>query len=127
MRTIDIVMTQYFKALRLFAVAAVCALLAACSAMLIGGANQASPAIGGEHRSSAQLADDNSLARTVQSAFASDSLLSSERLHVSVANGVVTLSGVVGSFAARDRAVGVAGNVAGTSRVKSQLQVNTQH
>ncbi len=118
-------MTQHPIPMRLFSCAVVFALLTACSAMLIGEGTSGSPAIGSDHRSTAQVADDNGMAKALRSAFASDSLLRSEKLSVSVSNGIVTLSGVVGSFEARDRAVGVARNVAGITRVKSQLQVNT--
>lgn len=126
-RTIDNMMNRYFVLMRLSLVATGLALLAACSAMLIGGGNQGSPAIGSEHRSSEQVAGDNALAATLRGAFAADSLLRSERLSVSVSSAVATLSGAVGSYEARDHALEVARNVAGISRVTSQLQVNTNH
>lgn len=126
-RTIGGMTTQIFVLLRRYALVAFFALLTACSAMLIGDGHQGSSSIGSEHRSSTQLADDDALATALRGALASDSLLDSEQLSVSVYGAVATLSGVVGSFEARERAIRIARNVAGISRVNSQLQVNTNH
>lgn len=126
-RTIGGMMTHILVPVRRIALAAFFALLTACSAMLIGDGHQGTSSIGSEHRSSAQVADDNALATALRSALASDSLLNAERLSVSVNSAVATLSGVVGSFEARDRAVEIARNGAGISHVNSQLQVNTNH
>lgn len=114
------------RILRLLAPGLVLAMLGACSALLVGEGSATSPAIGHKQRSNAQLADDDVSVAALRTAIASDSMLRSENLSLAVFAGVATLSGVVHSFEARERAVSIAGNTVGISRVNNQLQVNTR-
>lgn len=103
------------------------ALLAGCSAMLVGGGHTKSPPIGSDSRNPAQLAADDALAAAVTGAVAAGSKLEPAQLAVSARSGEVTISGTVDSFEARDQAVQTAAGVAGVSRVNNQIRVRTEH
>jgi len=71
-------------------------------------------------------ADDLTLSTTVKIALLGDAQLGARRLDVSTLNGVVTLSGTVGSQAEADRAVAAAKHVARVRSVTSELKIVTQ-
>lgn len=98
-----------------------------CSSMLIGGGTSTDSSIGNDERSSSDRQDDNALSQTVLQALLRDPMLRDERLFAAAGSGVVTLSGTVGSFDARDRAVEIARNTTGVSRVNNQVEVNTRN
>jgi hypothetical protein len=69
-----------------------------------------------------EVTDDDVLAE-VQRLIASSSALQESRIEVSVANGIVTLSGEVSNGTARDLAVSLASTVEGVARVFSMVKV----
>lgn len=98
--------------------------LPACTAMLLGGgtSTESGPA---ERGTAASTARDDDISGQVRSGFKADADLGRYTIGVATASGVVTLSGTVGSYAARDRAVQIARNTAGVRRVVNRLVVNT--
>lgn len=98
--------------------------LSACTAMLLGGGSgkESAPA---ERRSAASVARDDSISGQVRRALQADTELGRYTIGVGTASGVVTLSGTVGSYRARDRAVQIARDTAGVQRVENRLVVNT--
>jgi len=101
-------------------------LLVGCTGMLLGGGTSTSPGLGSESRTTAGIAEDQRIERSIVSAYKSDSLVSSASITVVSRLGIVTLKGTVASFDIRDRAVKIAGNMAGVQSVSSQIQVNTR-
>ena len=93
-------------------------MLTGCSAMLVGGGTsnvpQSTPTMSSQERA---------LADRVAQALAGNSSLSN--IKVSADGSAVTLSGMVSSFADRDRALRIAKDVKGVSRVDNQIAVNT--
>lgn len=112
--------------MRLIAIILCLAALASCSAMLIGGGTSSSPAIGSDSRTSAEIASDDAIARAVGDAIAGDPALRASNLSVKAKAAVITLSGTVASFEMRDRALEIAGNTRGVSRVSNNIQVRTK-
>lgn len=95
------------------------ALLAGCTAMLLGGGN--SPAQG--ERSAAVAATDDRTTAAVRERFGADSLLGRYSLGVSTYRGRVTLTGSVDNYDARDRAGALARRVPGVTGVDNRIRV----
>ena len=100
--------------------------LTGCSSMLLGGSASGGQELGADNRSAAQMNADDRLTATIRSRYALDSEISRYGVGVSTRNQVVTLSGTVGSFAIRDRAVRIARDTDGARSVSNQIAVNTQ-
>ena len=101
-------------------------LLQACSSMLVGGSASGGKELGSDSRSTAQMNTDDRLTGTIRSRLAQDTEISRYNVSVSTYNAVVTLSGTVGSFAVRDRAVRIARDTDGVQSIRNQVSVNTQ-
>ncbi len=71
----------------------------------------------------AARADDGVITTRVRTALLYDADLAAWRLTVMTIDGVVTLSGVVGSVDEAERAVRLARNIAGVRDVRSQLTI----
>lgn len=74
-------------------------------------------------RSSMEVASDNALVASVRRRFNDDALLSQYDLRIEAYQGRVTLSGTVGSYSARDRAVSVASGIDGVQGVSNRIRV----
>lgn len=110
-------------ATHIVAVAALAFALSGCTAMLLGGGNSDSTRLGGDSRTSAQVARDNAIASTVRNRLIDDAVLGRYDLRVDTVNGRVILHGTVGSYEARERAIRLAGAVEGVERVDSRLRI----
>jgi osmotically-inducible protein OsmY len=91
--------------------------------MLVGEGGKESPPIGKDSRGSAQVAADEALAEAVAGALNGSSMLAN--VSVSARSGMVTLSGTVSSFEARDQALELTRAVAGVANVNEQIRVRT--
>ena len=100
--------------------------LQACSSMLVGGSASGGQELGSDSRSRAQMNADDRLTGTIQGRLAQDTEISRHTVTVNTKNYVVTLSGTVGTFAVRDRAVRIARDTDGVQSVRNQIAVNTQ-
>ena len=94
--------------------------------MMLGGSASGGVELGTDNRSTAQMRADDSLTATIRGRYALDTEISQYKIGVSTRNHAVTLSGTVGAFAIRDRAVRIARDTDGVRSVSNQIAVNTQ-
>ena len=97
-----------------------CLFLSGCAALVVGGAGVAAYQIGKDERSASVVAKDAAITSKIKGKYTADSVVNVFNVGVRTYEGVVTLSGTVGSIAARNRAVDLA---SGTSGVKSVDQI----
>lgn len=90
--------------------------LAGCTAVVVGGN-------GANHneRSAAVVASDSAITTKIKSKLAADEIVSIFDVGVRTYKGTVTLSGSVGSIAARDRAATIARQTSGVKAVNNQI------
>jgi len=100
-------------------------MLPGCTSLLLGNASSGDGGVSTDQRSSSQVAADNSISATIRRRISADSTLSKYAIGIGTVNGTVSLSGTVGSFPARDRAVQIASETDGVVRVRNQIMVNT--
>ena len=96
-----------------------------CTSILLGDASSGEGSMPADERGSAQLAADDAISAAIRRKLSADELLSRYAIGIRTVNGEVTLSGTVGSYEARDRAVQVATATDGVRRVSNRLIVNT--
>jgi osmotically-inducible protein OsmY len=111
--------------MRVLLVAILTLSLAGCTSLLLGNASTAESGVSTESRSSAQVAADNTISATIRRKFSADSTVSQYAIGIRTVDSNVTLSGTVGSFPARDRAVQIATATDGVRSVRNQIMVNT--
>ena len=108
----------------LITVILVCAALASCTSMLVGGAGgSAGRPIGAESRSATTIAADNRISATIRSRYRADDDLRRAALSVETRSGRVTLKGALVSFDLRARAVRLARDVGGVAHVANQITI----
>ena len=100
-------------------------MLPACTSMLLGNASSGDGGASTDQRSSSQVAADNTISATIRRKFSADSAVSQYAIGIKTVDRNVTLSGTVGSFPARDRAVQIATDTDGVNNVRNQIMVNT--
>lgn len=99
--------------------------MAACTSILLGNASTAERGISTDDRSSSQVAADNAISATIRQRLGADPAVNQYAIGISTVHSNVTLSGTVGSFTARDRAVEIASGTDGVRSVRNRLVVNT--
>jgi hyperosmotically inducible protein len=100
-------------------------MLPACTSVLLGDASTSERGLSTDTRSSAQVAADNAISETIRRRLSADSTVSEYDIGISTHDSNVTLSGTVGSFPARDRAVQIASDADGVRSVRNRIIVNT--
>ena len=100
-------------------------LLPACTSMLLGNASTGDGNVSIDTRSGSQVAADNTISATIRRKLSADSVVSKYAIGIRTVDSNVTLSGTVGSFPARDRAVQIADDTDGVTNVRNQIMVNT--
>ena len=100
-------------------------MLPGCTSMLLGSASSSEGGVSSDSRSSSQVAADNTISAQIRRKFSDDSAVSQFAIGIRTVGSKVTLSGTVGSFAARDRAVQIASDTDGVNSVRNQIMVNT--
>ena len=93
--------------------------LTACTAMMVGGGQPADRA----ERSAAVALADSAISGKIRSQYAADSVVGAFEVGIRTWNGTVTLSGTVGSFAAREQAESIASNTGGVRAVHNYIRV----
>ncbi len=96
---------------------------AGCVALAVGGAAAGGYVVGKDERKVGQIVDDGSITAGIKSRLISDRYVKAFDVNVDTHNGEVTLSGVVGSYVARDQAEKIARNTKGVKDVINKLQV----
>lgn len=111
--------------MRILLAAAAALMLAGCSSILLGNATTRESGMSADHRSSSQIATDDRITAAVRQKLSRDSILRQYAIGISTIDSNVTLSGTVGSYPARDRAVQIASDTDGVKTVTSRIIVNT--
>ena len=97
-------------------------ILSGCSALAVGGSSGANQQ-GSTERSSGVVSSDNTITAKIKAEFAEDSLVGGFNVGIRTYKGSVTLSGSVGSLAAREQAVRLARNTNGVVAVNNQINI----
>lgn len=100
-------------------------MLAACTSMLLGNASTNESGISSDHRTASQAAADNAMSAAIRKRFSADSLIKQYAIGISTIDSNVTLSGTVGNYEARDRAIQIATDTDGVRNVTNRIIVNT--
>lgn len=111
--------------MRVLLVAILMLSLAGCTSLLLGNASTSESGMSTDTLSSSQVAADNTISATIRRKFSADATLSRYSIGIRTVDSNVTLSGTVGSFPARDRAVQIATDTDGAKSVRNQIMVNT--
>ena len=111
--------------MRVLIVAILLLMLPACTSLLLGNASSGEGGMAVDKRSGAQVAGDNTISATIRGKFNADSNVSIYAIGIRTVDNIVTLSGTVDSFPARDRAVQIATDTDGVKRVTNRIMVNT--
>ncbi|MFT5510637.1 MAG: hyperosmotically inducible protein [Hyphomicrobiaceae bacterium] len=97
--------------------------LSGCTAMLIGGAAVGGYQLGKDDREPAVVASDSAITTKIKGKYVADSIVSVFEIGVHTYEGTVTLTGLVGSFVARDQAGKLAKETGGVTAVNNQVVV----
>jgi osmotically-inducible protein OsmY len=100
-----------------------CLCLTGCTGFLLGD-HKSTPAPAPESGSAAS-ARDNAISGEIRRKIAGDEALNGYTIGVTTTDGRVRLSGSVGSYPARDRAVQIAQGTGGVRAVDNRIVVNT--
>ena len=100
-------------------------ILSGCSALAVGGSSGVYQQ-GSSERSSGVVSSDNAITARIKAEFAEDSLVGGFNIGVRTYKGSVTLSGSVGSLAAREQAVRLARNTSGVAAVNNQINIEDE-
>ncbi len=95
--------------------------LAGCTALMVGGAAAVGYQVGKDERTASVVASDSAITTKIKGKYVGDSVVSVFNIGVRTYEGTVTLSGTVGSIAARDRAVSLARATDGVRAVNNQI------
>ena len=109
--------------MQIIAIMLVLLLSAGCTSMLLGNNSSTEQ---GASREQANPAVDDRITAAVIEALSADELVGKYPLAVRTVNGYVIVSGTVGSYTARDRAIEIAGNVEGPTSISYRIGVNTR-
>ena len=101
-------------------------ILSGCSALAVGGASGGYPQ-GNTQRSSSVVASDNAITTSIMAELARDSLVGGFNVGVRTYKGTVTLTGSVGSLAAREQAVRLSRNTSGVVAVNNQINIEDEN
>ena len=112
-------------AMRIVLAAMLALMISGCSSILLGNASAGDGGMTTDTRSDAQVAADNTISASIRRQLSADSVVGAYAIGIRTIDRKVTLSGTVGSFAARDRAIEIANNTDGVKDVRNQLVVNT--
>jgi hyperosmotically inducible protein len=97
-------------------------LLSGCTALVVGGAGTGAY----QTREAAVVTSDSAITTKIKGRYAADPVVGVFNIGVRTYNGTVTLTGAVGSFAARDQAGKIAKDTEGVSIVNNQIVVEDQ-
>jgi len=102
-------------------------MLTGCAALVVGGGADGGYQRDKEQRPQAVVTSDTAISGEVRQKLVADPVVSDFRIGVRTYNGTVTLSGTVGSYAARDRAFDLAKGAAGVKTVTNQIIVEDRN
>ncbi len=97
--------------------------LSGCTALMVGGAADGGYRPSRDERPASAAVSDSAITTKIKSKYAVDSVVSVFNVGVRTYGGKVTLSGTVGSYAARERAEKLAIETDGVKAVDNQIKV----
>ena len=101
--------------------------LAGCTALVVGGGAGGSYPQGKDERPQAVVNSDAAISGDIRQKLVADPLVSDFRIGVRTYKGTVTLSGAVGSYVARERALDLAKGTTGVITVTNQIVVEDRN
>ena len=111
--------------MRIVIVAMLALMLPACTSLLLGTGSSGDGGMATDDRSSAQVAEDSTISARIRHRFSADPDVSKFAIGIRTVDNIVTLSGTVDSFPARDRAARIATDTDGVRSIRNQIVVNT--
>ena len=96
-----------------------------CTALVVGGTSggyQGSK----DERAASSVSSDSAITASIREKYRSDAVTSEFNIAVRAYDGTVYLSGAVGSYVARDRAIKLAKETSGVTAVNSQIVIEDQ-
>jgi osmotically-inducible protein OsmY len=101
--------------------------LAGCTALVVGGGTGGSYSQGKDERPQSVVNSDSAISGSIRQKLVADPVVSNFRIGVRTYKGTVTLSGTVGSYVARDRALDLAKSTTGVITVTNQIVVEDRN
>ena len=98
-------------------------LLSGCTALMVGGAAVGGYQLGKDERPAGVVASDSAITTKIKGKYVADSVVSVFNIGVRTYEGTVTLSGTVGSHAARKQAESLARDTKGVLAVNNTIVV----
>jgi hyperosmotically inducible protein len=98
-------------------------LLSGCTAMIVGGASGGDQQSGTENRGAGAVVADSGITAMIKGKLSADASVSVFEIGVKTRKGVVTLTGPVGSYAAREKAGKIAKGIDGVVAVNNLIVV----
>ncbi len=98
-------------------------ILSGCTALMVGGGGAAGYQVGKDERSAGVVANDSAITTRIKGKYVADPVVSAFNVGVRTWSGTVTLTGTVGSYAAREQAVRLARETSGVVAVNNQIVV----
>ena len=96
-----------------------------CTALVVGGASDGYQG-SKDQRTSTAVSSDSAITASIREKYRVDAVVSEFNIAVRAYNGTVYLSGAVGSYVARDRAIKLAKETGGVTAVNSQIVIEDQ-
>ena len=93
--------------------------------MLLGNNSSSDMSNAAPERNTAQVAQDDAISASIRQQFSADSAVGKYPIGIRTLDRKVTLSGTVGSYEVRDRAVRIASNTKNVASVNNRMTVNT--
>ena len=110
--------------MRILTVLLMILLLSGCTAMLLGNNSSGEP-VSTNGTTAVQTSADSRISGTIRQQYSNDAEIRNFTLGIRTSSGRVILTGTVGSYDIRDRAVDIARNTRGVVSVDSRVVVNT--
>ncbi|MGI9234542.1 MAG: BON domain-containing protein [Woeseiaceae bacterium] len=98
-------------------------ILGGCTAMMVGGGNGGGYQSPKDERSASVVAADSAITTKIKGKYAADSVVSVFTIGVRTWDGIVTLTGTVGSYNARDQAEAIAKSTGGVNAVNNLIVI----
>lgn len=98
-------------------------ILSGCTAMVVGGSSSGTYQYGKDDRSPSVVTSDSSITTQIKNEYVADSVVSVFNIGVRTYKATVTLTGTVGTIAARNQAESIARGMDGVKAVNNQIVI----
>lgn len=97
--------------------------LSACTAMMVGGAADGGQQRAKGERTAGVVASDAAITSRIKSQYVADATVGTFQIGIRTWKGIVTLSGTVGTYRARDKAESIAKSTGGVTAVNNLIVI----